>query len=906
MGCKKRFFLSILLITIVINCLFLVNATFLVGNASDNINSQYVTGEKISGWINVSFINEPIGGIISNGVNSIKLIDLIKNSSAIYTCNPLNCLDKYSKQGSGAESKVIAINGDKLVGIELNGKEVEVTKFSINISSNAVSSCDGQLDIDVLDDNSINWGNNKFMVESCESDIRSKCYSGEYSQWLALSSQTYCENITLPKAPAFEIKAFIKKDIGATEFSAGIIKAEIFEISNEERYIAGGCSLSDPTNSGNYASCLINYTSKEKGDYLICISTREPSESGSVEGYSIRGKSSGPFCGFLGDPTIENSFEGDYDVSVETKKFGPVGGIVLNETVFASQNNQESLIEYINNYIGNKYNKNCTNGCIIPFGISGLEQQITINNVNVVYTSTGSAGTTVSQIYELAKTPALISNNFSKLNLDSANFKAPNEKGNKTLIISLNGNEILRKKINVIGQSDILLTDIYPKETAAAYQTTFTAIYINGSTNISSSTFQWQFGDGTPVQTSSTNKIQHTYTEVGNYTIKVKAIKNNIDLGSVSLNILVKSPKDLINSTIKSYRINIAKIKSQISSFPNEYQETIKEKLDINELTSELDEIESDYKSLISKSSTTDNEYIEIMNLLNAMKIPKAIQASVDKKTTFIDDKEIIDTKIINDLFDEDYSESENVAYQNAISKWSNIFIDATLENKVISIYYEDSIENIISEFVMQIQSKKTIDYPVYLVISEDKDNLIYLSENKSEETEGATGVVLDLSNSNTVKFAVEGSVDSFEIPIYLAPKSDKISITGEISEIPEESFWKRALIPFIILVIVFFVIYILLQEWYKKNYESHLFKNKNDLYNLIYFVSNAKNQRLLDNEIKIRLKKSNWKSEQIDYAIKKFEGKRVGMWEIPIFKWRDKKKINEEMMKRNARKMIY
>ena len=224
----------------------------------------------------------------------------------------------------------------------------------------------------------------------------------------------------------------------------------------------------------------------------------------------------------------------------------------------------------------------------------------------------------------------------------------------------------------------------------------------------------------------------------------------------------------------------------------------------------------------------------------------------------------------------------------------------------MISIYYEDSIENIISEFVMQIQSKKTIDYPVYLVISEDKDNLIYLSENKSEETEGATGVVLDLSNSNTVKFAVEGSVDSFEIPIYLAPKSDKISITGEISEIPEESFWKRALIPFIILVIVFFVIYILLQEWYKKNYESHLFKNKNDLYNLIYFVSNAKNQRLLDNEIKIRLKKSNWKSEQIDYAIKKFEGKRVGMWEIPIFKWRDKKKINEEMMKRNARKMIY
>ncbi len=89
------------------------------------------------------------------------------------------------------------------------------------------------------------------------------------------------------------------------------------------------------------------------------------------------------------------------------------------------------------------------------------------------------------------------------------------------------------------------------------------------------------------------------------------------------------------------------------------------------------------------------------------------------------------------------------------------------------------------------------------------------------------------------------------------------------------------------------------MQEWYKKKYESYLFKNKNDFYNLIYFIRNARAQRIPDEELRKKLGKAGWGGEQITYAIKKFDGKKVGMWEIPLFRGSERRKIQEEMIRR-------
>ena len=66
--------------------------------------------------------------------------------------------------------------------------------------------------------------------------------------------------------------------------------------------------------------------------------------------------------------------------------------------------------------------------------------------------------------------------------------------------------------------------------------------------------------------------------------------------------------------------------------------------------------------------------------------------------------------------------------------------------------------------------------------------------------------------------------------------------------------------------------------KWYQKKYESYLFKNKNDLFNMITYIHGAKHRGISNDEIERKLRKSHWSSEQISYIMKKYAGKKVGL----------------------------
>ena len=68
---------------------------------------------------------------------------------------------------------------------------------------------------------------------------------------------------------------------------------------------------------------------------------------------------------------------------------------------------------------------------------------------------------------------------------------------------------------------------------------------------------------------------------------------------------------------------------------------------------------------------------------------------------------------------------------------------------------------------------------------------------------------------------------------------------------------------------------YILLRWWYKKNYETHLFKDKKDIYNLMNFIKNARSRGMADGDVTKKLKKNGWEGGQIRYAFKKLKGER-------------------------------
>ena len=65
--------------------------------------------------------------------------------------------------------------------------------------------------------------------------------------------------------------------------------------------------------------------------------------------------------------------------------------------------------------------------------------------------------------------------------------------------------------------------------------------------------------------------------------------------------------------------------------------------------------------------------------------------------------------------------------------------------------------------------------------------------------------------------------------------------------------------------------------------------------------MSVSLNQGIKKGKIYGKLKDLGWGGEQLDYVWKKLQGKRVGTWEIPIFKWVENKKVKEELAKRQG-----
>jgi hypothetical protein len=85
-----------------------------------------------------------------------------------------------------------------------------------------------------------------------------------------------------------------------------------------------------------------------------------------------------------------------------------------------------------------------------------------------------------------------------------------------------------------------------------------------------------------------------------------------------------------------------------------------------------------------------------------------------------------------------------------------------------------------------------------------------------------------------------------------------------------------------IIGVLIFMLIlYTIFQIWYVIKYEQYLFKDRAYLFNLLAFINNSKLNGLSRDEIYSMLLSKKWSREQVEYAIKKSEGKNTGMYEL-------------------------
>jgi len=897
-----------------------INAEISKGNSSGAIKTIYGIREPIEGWINLS-INKVANSSVLNtffNLNPGKDINIqeLLNSNGLYngagySCYPWDCSENITTTGDSTSKTVTLNKGEsKVLGIKILSSELvgSVRSIEFDISSNGGNSCFvSPLKIDVLNEGTYEYFAQNLSNELCSIPKPHGCFdstaatnSTELEQDIA-----YCEKVEIPPYKSYLIGANISMD------SIDLSK-------NVKITMDAGCGEKECIGniSSNSIKCAMTIDCELNSirNATICIKPQQPTL------YKIKYEKTGKVCGYLIDD--EGEYTKDFEIFAYPIKYRAVGSFKFNKSIANIDDLSSAITDNLGNrYLNNGTGINCSKGCVIPIKfLSGLDnQQIIVNNVKVNFTD-GGIKRTSNSIGEVISSPPIITvMNPSKLNLDEINILTPNSVGTYQFSIKQGSNELFKSNITV---SDVIqIADIIPKEGVALVNNTFIAVFDRPMNQTAQ--YFWEFGSEDPIITSGPI-VKYKFDNTEDLSLTLTLVTNQGN-STKTISIQVDTPDTNFNKTIKLYREKLANFSFQLSNsnindFAKREIESIVKPLD---LKTELDDKERLYFGYLDSQ---ENEKLRVMGELLAMRVPGKLDVSQSiKNSKYLQSSEKISFEKLEE-FGAGTVDGDDADFKKKISSWINENMEINFESNTYRIIYSTGEADILfSDMVFNLNPKADIPQVYFVIDSPSLADKIKISngELKTKESEDNNAFLVslsDLSNNGSIRveflYPLEASI--ITLPVYISP--DLVSVGGNIrintgdcnndgkcsgketyKNCPGDCKpWSIAIILIVVLLFVAFVIYILMQEWYKRHYESYLFTNKIQLYNLINFMYNSSNQGTNKSEIFSKLKEREWTGEQLSYAWKKFKGQRVGMWEIPIFKWVENKQVKKELIKRN------
>lgn len=882
------------LIIIGIFLISFVGASFNIGNSSHSIDEYYGKGDFIIGWTNLSLSEEPISSPFEDGRgNSINLIDLLRlNENSLlginYNCVPVDCKSDYdATNGENLKTFNLGSKDSKIIGLSLNGEIEEITSINFTVNSDAGPHCRNQIKIDLLNDGSIDKANSKIGVGSCSHLKSYGCFDeSKPTQNYNNQNQHICQRIRLTESPGFDLGVNI---VNVSGLAKGEIKMGLHKATepNEWEEVDGSNCVLPGFEGEQEIFCNISLLVTKSEDYYVCLSS-ENAESYQVKGYddSING------CGAYGSPSSTPVERNSYKIFAEGKKFNSVGTLNLG-----------GISGKVYDYLDDRYEKvnsdyiNCTNGCVIPINfISDSNQQISLSNLKINYKEFGSAPTTETKFYDLTETPSKINMGFQKVYLDKGNFSVPNNYGNYTFDLNLNGNDVFRQRV-VVGSLPTI-TSITPKTTIAALPTTFSAL-VSSSKNRSIE-YKWSFGDGTLDKTTSVNNVTHTYNVTGEYSLKVTATDKEGRVSYMEAKINVGSPQKVTNESIQKMQRDLEKIESQIEGYSPFIQESLKNVLDFNFLEDSVAQLQRDYRT-----ADLEEDYINLMKRILELDVPESVrETKVANSLPFVFSKEKINLDVLKEVGGDSYDPSIESKYVDAIISWNQKNLDSEIVFfKEISARYPEQERPVLRAFKLEVNEKENVGVGEdSFFIIKNIDDLKFKENYKQKESSGYTYIDIKLKEL-AIEFSTTEDVTFQTLPGFISPRLSRLELAKDIDDGEKEPFkWGLFALVIIFLIIVGIVIYIALQQWYKTKYEAHLFKNRNNLLNLFTYIENSKKRGLTNKQIISKLKKAGWDNEQINYSMRKYLGKRTGMFEIPLGKIGKRSKNNGQKVQQAIR----
>ena len=836
----------------------IISATYSTTDYS--IDKEYGPKDTLKGWINISLENENSNSIFESSEGDTTTIMTLINGDEdfLYTCNNLKCISDYEASNPETTKTFVLNSGESFItGLKITGNPInDISNFSIDVTSDAGESNSPQLLIDVLNDQGKVWqahtasGNFGFDKYGCYTIAEGQA---------EIVQIPYCQKISVPSAPNIKIGGRLVGSGGANF---------VMSIESIDSSEYGSCLITTHTGFlDDKVSCEpLGFIINKEQEYFVCIKAKTQADEDKK--YKINYERIDP-CGFSGN--FNDDFNFDFEIFAKPGIYGTIGSFTLDSTELS---NVKTDIE---DYLYSIYENDCSDGCIIPVKITSMfsNQAITLSNVILSYFS--GISETTNTLYDLTETPAKVSADMQKLSINSGNFNVPNEYGNHTISLKFNDEEIFSEEIIV--EKIPIIKFVEPLTTAAAYPTKF-KVSVDSDKQVN--LYEWDFGNG-DTEITTINEVTYAYDSLGTYNLEVRAIDVDKRSSSKIFTITIGSASIITGTIIQEKKNNLMTIKTQIQDFSKFEQDTLEKVLNIPTVETGLNIAES-----ANAKADTEEDYQAILGDLLEIRIPKMISISaVADSIIFYPEKTNINPGILTEITGESYDNSKEDKYINAILGWGVRNIDMTITYKKITSSFEVYEEPLLRTFEVEMTKKAGSEEDSYIIIKK-VEGLTFAEDYSEEEKLGYLYIPL-IEESKKIVFATTEDIDFIDLPLFVSPGVSELSLVESDFNLIDDSgkLKKWALFVLIMLLLIIFgiIFWVVLHAWYKKKYEDYLFKNKNNLYNLFTWIKNSKKRGLDEKKIKTQLKHAGWTSEQLEYALKKYSGKRTGMPEIPIGK---------------------
>lgn len=893
-------------------------ASFNVAKNRSVIDTQYFEGDFVTGIVDVSFDKQDNLALSSNFEGKeIDLIDFLKDkmnytAGKDFSCNPLSCKSYYLAHTPETDKEIRISKQKDLYGFKIkeSRKIVRINDLSFSVDANVAQvTCSNPFSLDLFDDGEIDaYDSEIYSSGDCGDFFGGKdqgCFDADdVTRSVKIGSdRSYCERIEdIPPAPGYRVGANV-----AVNSAGGSLGFAMFPVEGDCEPLK--FTWSGPVQNSGEVSVVLNYSSSEKFDALVCVYTKPEFE----DSFSIDINENSGSCGLsyeACDSVTNSSFEADYDLFLVPMGYAPLGQINFNSESYEEFTGR-NLKNDLNSYLNSTYDNNCsgTDGCVIPFSLFGVgNDNQRIHSASLKY-SVSAFDSEINEISDLNEKPAKVSSNYLQLDVGRMNFKVPETNGKKVFRLLLGNSELISENIFVdIG----FYFQLTPRFAFLGRETSFTA---QTSSQIVSS--KWDFGDGTSPVIVSGNSAKHAYSASGSYPVRVSLVKSGAGQQNSTkrFTVLVGDAKESANITLKDYETRVSNLKNSIATFPEWVRSALVAAIDLNTKETLVKNKRQDYNLL--GSSAPDSSYVAIVNEVAALDLPYSIFVKTSGTLPAFIGLNNIDIKPLEEISRNNADSAEDAKMRIAAWMDENYGLDIGFEE--ITARGEDADSTLAMKYKLTI-TKKSGAQPnsAYLIIGYPKQYLVFNgggAEFSEAGTSGATYLDLNANPTTEVEFLITGSnaPDVGNLGAYIAPSISDLGASGKpivecwrgiCDENGKINWWKLG-IGLAILLVLFLAVYLILQTWYKRNYERYLFKDPNDLYNVLNFIYNSRKNGLKDKEIRESLLQKRWTKEQVTYAFRKLEGKRTGMWEIPIFKFVENRKVRAELQKKQGSKPI-